>query len=315
MNLAATGLVPVMEVGGTHVTAAVVGTTRSVPLVIEQHRVDIDADGTAEQLVDAFVAAASRLRLTDSLTWGVAMPGPFDYEAGIGRFEHVGKFESLNGFDLKQALLHAMVPRPRDVRFLNDADAFGLGECAAGAGRHHDRAVCLTLGTGVGSAFIADGTPVNSGPSVPPDGSAHLLVVDGAALEETVSRRAIRRAYHNYTGEWLDVHHIAQRGRQEDEFALAVLDNAMRALGEAIGPWLLSFEATVVVVGGSISKSWDILKRPLRTGLLRVDQQLARLELKLAEIPADAPLVGAAASVAGVLKQERTSDRRTAPPS
>ena len=89
----------------------------------------------------------------------------------------------------------ALRPSPSAVRFLNDADAFGVGEYAVGAARGHDRAVCITLGTGVGSAFLDRGRPVNSGPTVPPDGSIHLVVHDGRPIEETVSRRAIRTAY------------------------------------------------------------------------------------------------------------------------
>lgn len=295
--MGAAGLVPVMEIGGTHVTTALVAMAESVPLVVERHRAPLGADDDAAQIVDALVRAADKLHLPDAPAWGIAIPGPFDYEHGVGHFEHVGKFEHLNGFDLGSALREQLQPSPQQVHFLNDADAFGLGECAAGAGRHHDRAVCLTLGTGVGSAFIANGTPVNDGPTVPQDGSAHLLSVDGQPLEDTVSRRAIRRTYSQYTGEWLDVHEIAQRARLGDRVALGVLDNAMRALGEAIGPWVRSFDATVLVVGGSISKSWDILERPLRAGLMIAHPDLIRTELLAASIADDAPLVGAASSV------------------
>lgn len=294
---AAARLVPVMEIGGTHVTTALVATAGSIPLVVERHRLDVRADDSADELVAVFATAAARLRVRESTNWGIAVPGPFDYEAGIGRFIDVSKFQSLNGFNLKQALMDALGPHPIDVGFLNDADAFGLGECAAGAGRHHERVVCLTLGTGVGSAFIAHGRFVNSGASVPVDGSAHLLSVDGGPLEDTVSRRAICARYHAYTGEWVDVHVIAQRGRLGDRVALAVLDNAMRALGQVIGPWVIDFGATAVVVGGSISRSWDLLERPLRVGLKMVDPSLARLEVKAAEIPDEAPLIGAAAFV------------------
>ena len=176
----------------------------------------------------------------------MAVPGPFDYARGIGLFRDVGKFDSLYGVDVRRGLLTRIRPRPSAVRFLNDADAFGVGEYAAGAARGHDRAVCITLGTGVGSAFLDRGRPVNSGPTVPPDGSIHLVVHDGRPLEETVSRRAIRTAYAaaaaGASGDLApDVHAIAERSRQGDDLAQRVLADAFGGLGAALAPLIQRF--------------------------------------------------------------------------
>ncbi|MEK8144748.1 hypothetical protein NKH18_33290 [Streptomyces sp. M10(2022)] len=46
-----------------------------------------------------------------------------------------------------------------------------------------------------------------------------------------------------------------------------MLDHAFRALGVAMAPWLTRFQATVLVVGGSIAGSWDLVTAPLREGL------------------------------------------------
>lgn len=119
----------------------------------------------------------------------MALPGPFDYESGLALFRDVGKFDALYGVNVRTELSRRMRPAPGALRFLNDADAFGIGEFVAGATAGHERAVCVTLGSGVGSAFLDHGEPVNDGPDVPPDGSAHLLSYEGRPLEETVSRR------------------------------------------------------------------------------------------------------------------------------
>ncbi|MFF2296826.1 ROK family protein [Arthrobacter sp. NPDC058127] len=287
--------IPVLEIGGTHVTAALIAIGQKAPFVVEQYRSHLDAHAPAEELVTVLAATAAKLKVTASLPWGVAVPGPFNYERGIGRFEKVGKFDGLNDFDLGFALSESILPRPSSVRFLNDADAFGMGECAAGAGRRHDRVLCLTLGTGVGSAFIDQGVPVNEGPEVPPDGSAHLIIWRGRPLEETVSRRAIRGRYRQLTGKQLDVREIAQLARFGEAEATSVIDAAMLALGDAVAPWAVSFKANVIVVGGSISGSWDILERPFRAGLIAACPELSQMDLQVAELPEDAPLIGAAA--------------------
>ena len=174
-----------------------------------------------------------------------------------------------------------------------------MGEYAVGAARGHDRALCITLGTGVGSAFLDRGRPVNSGPTVPPDGSIHLVVHDGRPLEETVSRRAIRAAYAAATGGLAgepapDVHVIAARSRQGDEHARSVLQNAFVGLGAALAPLVQRFEAGVVVIGGSIASSWDIVEPAVRLGLSGVAPDLDHLDIRPAERSADAALLGAA---------------------
>ncbi|GAA5133601.1 hypothetical protein GCM10023320_60070 [Pseudonocardia adelaidensis] len=152
-----------------------------------------------------------------------------------------------------------------DVVFLNDAHAFGIGEWRAGTARGHDRVLVLTLGTGVGSCFLDRGTPVSSGPDVPPEGRADLLTIDGAPLEETVSRRALlARAG---AGPGVDVRDLAERARAGDTATESLFTDAFAALGRAVAPWARRFGASLVVVGGAIAASWDLVAAPLHAGL------------------------------------------------
>lgn len=254
--------VPVMEIGGTHVTVAVFDpVTRSVDDV---RRVGLDAAAPAPELVDVLVRCASSISVAPGATWGVALPGPFDYDNGIGRFHGVGKFDALNGFDLGTALRKGLPESPAGIRFLNDAHAFGLGEWASGTMAGQARALALTLGTGIGSAFVADGVVVSDGPSVPPEGRVDLLTIDGLPLEETVSRRAILAAYGRPA---VDVADVAAAARSGEAEASEVLRSAFQALGSALRPWVDSFGATIVVVGGSMAGSWDLIAPPLTAGL------------------------------------------------
>ena len=70
---------------------------------------------------------ATRRRSAAS-TLGVAMPGPFDYDTGIGRFHDVGKFDALNGVDVGAALRPRRPGLPPAIAFVNDAAAFAIGE-------------------------------------------------------------------------------------------------------------------------------------------------------------------------------------------
>ncbi|MFC7303515.1 ROK family protein [Streptomyces monticola] len=275
---------PVLEVGGTHVTAALVAADGSG--VHRRVRLPLDPHGSATRIIGTLVGCARLIPAPARAVWGVAVPGPFDYERGVGRFAGVGKFDALNGVDLRAALLGRLPQRPRDAVFLNDADAFLYGEWRAGAARGHGRCAGLTLGTGVGSAFLADGRIRDEGPGVPPEGRADLLRIDGRPLEESVSRRAIRDRYGDPDA---DVHDIAARARAGDARARRVLDEAFTGLGAVLAPFLAEFGASVLVVGGAMAHSWDLVRPALGSGLGTV-----RVELRRSALGADAALVGAA---------------------
>lgn len=294
----APALVPVLDIGGTHVTAALVAPADA--RVTARRRAPLDGRGTAEQILGAVADCARELagsvdggQPPPGAAWGVAIPGPFDYPRGVGRFRDVGKFDSLRGVDVGRALAAELPGAPGRVAFVNDAHAFLLGEWHAGAARPHRRCVGITLGTGVGSAFLADGAIATSGAGVPPEGRADLLTIDGRPLEETVSRRALLARYGDPT---LDVRAVADRARAGEERAGRVLGDAFTALGRALAPWLTAFGATGLVVGGSMAGSWDLIGPALRAGL---GPAAPMVTITTGERDSDAPLLGAARVAVG----------------
>ena len=264
--------VPALEIGGTHVSGALVDLDGRVVVPDSRQRVAVDANGTAESILATIIACGRGLASAPSgATWGIAIPGPFDYDTGIARYEGVAKFGALNGVEVGRRLLAGLGTANRVV-FLNDADAFLIGEWAAGAGVGHDRVAGITVGTGIGSAFLADGRPVTSGPDVPPDAEVHFLEIDGKPLEDVVSRRAIIARYARLAGTKdpravPDVRELATLARNGDHAARESIVGPLTELGYAIAPWLERFGATGLVVGGSIAQSWDLVEPALRAGL------------------------------------------------
>lgn len=299
---------PVLEVGGTHVTAALVvsdapdrpGGWEVLPGTVT--RAALDAHGRADSILASLADAAASLGSGHNNRWGVAVPGPFDYDSGIARYCGVGKFDQLRDHDVRASLAGLLAPAPRALVFLNDADAFGIGEYAIGTAGNHERAVCITLGTGIGSSFLEHGVPVKDGASVPPEGSAYLLQHNGLPLEDTVSRRAIRAAYAAATGIAAaagpqgipDVREIAEAARGGNTTAARVLRDAFSALGQALAGYLDSFKAETLIVGGSMAQSWDLVEPAIRSGISKARPELARLPLVQAERAEDAGLIGTA---------------------
>lgn len=249
------GLVGALEIGGTHVSAGRVDIERSRLDPKSLRRLSLDARNSREELLGTIISAARDVALPAIARWGVATPGPFDYERGVSKIRNVAKLDPLYGVDLRDRLSRDLgLERPDLVRFVNDAQAFVFGEWWAGAAKGHARAMGVTLGTGLGSGFLADGEIVVSGAGIPPDARLDLISFRGGAVEDVISSRGIVAAF----GMNREVVDIARRAREGDPRALAVFGEFGSALGEFLEPWVAGFAPTCLVFGGSITRAWDL---------------------------------------------------------
>lgn len=281
-------LIGALEIGGTHVTAAVVAMDEHAVVADTLHRQEITEDGTRDELVRAIVDAARRVARAEIARWGVATPGPFDYAQGISQIRGVAKLDALYGVHLRAEISAALGLQPRDVSFLNDANAFLIGEWWAGAADGDGRSIGITLGTGLGSAFMSRGRIVESDPDIPPEGRLDLVPFRGAPVEETLSSRGLRAAY---GGRGPDVIEMARRAREGEHRAADVLQRFGAALGEFLAPWVVRFAPDTVVFGGSIARSWDVWLPDFHaTCAPEMDQTWFGVAEQLEE----APLLGAA---------------------
>jgi glucokinase len=259
---------PVIELGGSHVAGALVGPDGNPPAIRNLITAPVDPAAPADVLLASVLRCARALDAPAGARWGVAVPGPFDYATGVAWYRGVAKFDSLYGVDVGARLRDGLGPAvAADLVFLGDAEAFALGEWVFGAGRSRRRILGVTLGTGVGASFLDGGIAVVDGPDVPPAGRADLLTVDDRPLEESVSTRAIVERYARAGGPSSSTEEIAERARGGEDRARAVLDATFRILGATLAPWVASFGAEVVVVGGAMVQSWDLIAAPLRRGM------------------------------------------------
>lgn len=249
--------VAVLEVGGSHVTAAVVSSDTWAVDVVD--RAELESRKAAEVVLDQLAAAARKLPLANGLA--VALPGPFDFATGVAWYRGQGKFDNLYGYNVGERLCD-LLDLDR-ILFMNDAEAFAVGEWTAGAVRGVERCVGVTIGTGIGTAFLADGRVVREGETVPPGGELYKTSYDGKPLEDWISARAILRAYFARTGREepeIGVKEIADRAREGADDARDVLLEAFGVLAAALTPWLERFGVTNVVLGGSISGAFDLVR-------------------------------------------------------
>jgi glucokinase len=198
----------------------------------------------------------------------LGFPGPFEYDTGICRVRGVGgKFEALYGADLG-AEFAGVLDLPRDrVRFRNDAQAAVVGEALHGAGQGVARIVGVTLGTGLGSAFLADGAPITSGDEVPEGGELYHLpgVPDGPQADDLFSRRGLEERLGSHGAD--AIKDAAARARAGDAHVAEVFRSWGHDLGTFLARPLTSFGADRLLVLGGISAASDLFGEALGEAL------------------------------------------------
>jgi glucokinase len=267
-----------VDIGGSHITCIGVNLRDhqvQADLVV---RKEIDCRGSAETILDDWSQALKQLigqiGLKKLAGIGFAMPGPFDYPAGIALFKGVKKYDNLYGVNVRAGIRKRLgLPDQIPVRFLNDATCFAIGEGWIGKGAGYRKVVAITLGTGFGSAFIADGIPVESGSEVPESGCVYHLPYKLGIANDYFSTPWFLERYKELTGkEIAGVKEIAEEVTSaENPFVHLSSSLVFREYGAGIGsflsPWLANFGAECLVIGGNIANSYELFKEPLISAL------------------------------------------------
>ena len=271
-----------LDIGGSHVTAAVINLTERQLLEKSLVRQSVDEAAPANQLLESWVLAAQQAHLQGGLPdlhhIGIAMPSPFDYRGGISLHEH--KFHRLNGLNITEGLKahwkdSALFTTP--VLYGNDADLFVLGEWWNGAAHGAQRVLGVTLGTGLGSGFLEKGRVLTADPRIPPEGELWNTPYQDSIAEDHASGRSIVRHYRQLTSRVCNVLEISTAARKHEPEARQVMDHFGDELGRILSPWMLRFRPDVVLLGGNISRAFDCFEGSLRPHLKGVILQTSTL--------------------------------------
>lgn len=241
-----------IDIGGSHISACMVELNDASFLRTTEVHAKVDPFGSAEALIHAWATAVkeSFAKAGEPLRYiGIAMPGPFDYEQGISQITGLHKFESLYGLNVKELLADALQISAGNIRFLNDASAFLLGEVKGGAGKGFANAAGVTLGTGLGSAGYFN--------HVLHDGDLWCTPFKESRAEDYLCSRWVVQEYKQLTGK--SIHGVKDlvQDYQHDEHAQKLFTVFGQHLGEVL---LMKYPPAlqeVVVIGGNIAKAWD----------------------------------------------------------
>ncbi len=290
-----------VDVGGTKLAAAVVRADGTLSTPVTRPTPAGDAEAVWAALASTVTEAAGDHDIAGA---GIGSAGPLDAIAGTVSPVNIPGWR---GFPVRDRLSVLLGGRPTVL--VNDAIASAFGEYRYGAGRGTRAMLGMVVSTGVGGGLILDGR-VHTGTTGNAGHIGHTVVdLDGepcpcgarGCVETMTSgpamvRWALREGWRH---EAPDAAALAGAAREGHQVAVAAYDRAARALAAAIAGAAALCDLDRVVIGGGVSRSWDVLEPPLRRAL-RTYAGLAfvrRAEVVPSQLDGYAGLLGAAALV------------------
>jgi glucokinase len=204
------------------------------------------------------------------------------------------------------------------VTITNDANAAALGEMMYGAAKGMKDFIVVTLGTGLGSGFVANGQMIYGHDGLAGELGHVIAVHDGRKCG--CGRNGCLERYSSATGivitaeEWLETRNddtvlrsfkgsitakdIFEAAEGKDPFALEVFDYTGKILGQSLADAVAITSPQAIIFFGGLAKAGDLILLPTRkymeANLLKFYK--GNVQLLFSELPdADAAILGASA--------------------
>ncbi len=287
----ASHLVIGLDLGGTKLYGAVVDLTGRIlhETHIAHHRTRAEESfNLICDLVDELqeYAMGTGLKLRGI---GVGVPGVTDQESGL-----VELAPSLDwtAFPLRQRLAERYAT---SIVVENDVNLAAAGEVWFGP--HHDvqNLVLIAVGTGIGAGIVINGSVFAGSHHMAgeigyflPDRSAFSQTYPGfGALEMLASgtgiaaraRLALQGCRAQADLDALTAEDVFNAARRGEAWALPVLDDTVDYLAQSIAAINQFFDPDLILLGGGVSRSADLLIKPILERLQGVIPRLPRLEV------------------------------------
>ena len=306
-----------IDLGGTNIKAGVVtedfkiigkATTKTLCPRPAKDICDDMAKVSIEACKDAGISV-------DDVEWiGIGTPGIADNVNGTIPYSN-----NLDFHDVPvRKYINEHINKP--VYVANDANAAAYGEFVAGAAKGAKNAVCITLGTGVGSGIIVDGK-ILTGSNFAGGEIGHMVIeVDGPQCTcgrkgcfevfssatglirmtkeaAEADKDSILNEYYVSDGNRYSARHAFNAMRAGDKAGKAVVDKYVKYLAAGITNTINTFQPDILCIGGGVCNEGDPLLVPVKE--LVASEVYTRMipkntKIVVAELGNDAGIIGAA---------------------
>lgn len=296
-----------IDLGGTNITAGIIDEEgvilkkKSLPTLNERESSLIinDISKLCRELFEEF---------NDIVSIGIGSPGEINDVDGIVIYNCNLGFENV---DLREALSEFSVP----VFVENDANCAAYGEHMFGAAREYEDSVTITLGTGVGSGVIKNGS-IFKGSFYGGTEIGHMVInADGeycncgriGCFEAYSSATAVIREGKKVStdseicrivnGDFSKINAkiVFDAAEMGDKEAVCIIKAYYKNLAVGLANVINIFQPEIIVIGGGVSAQGEKLINPVKSIVdCMVYGGRNKTELVQAKLGNDAGLIGAA---------------------
>lgn len=277
-----------VDIGGTHITAALVDVQQKVIIPSSTTRAAVNAGGPAEEIIRTWSKCIADARQDQHIaSVCIAMPGPFDYEAGVSQMRGQDKYENLYGMNIKECLANALNFSSSAIFLDNDAACFLQGEVLNGAAVDYTKetVIGITLGTGLGSAVYKEGKSRNA--------DRWCWPFRETIAEDYLSTRWFVQRWHERTGETINgVKELILLQDKKEELAQLFNEFSDNLTG-FLSDFIAKESPAAVVIGGNIARAFDWFGAAVTANINNQHPGIKIVQAKLGE---EAQLLGAVGS-------------------
>jgi glucokinase len=265
-----------VDLGGTQMRAALFDEELNV---LERVAEPTHARQGRDKVIDRLLEVIAKVIPADTqslLGIGVSVPGPINPHEGT-----IVSPPNLPGWH-NVPIRKIIQERFSVPTFLgNDANVAALAETTLGAARGYKYVIYLTISTGIGGGIIDNGHLLVGAQGLGAEAGHMMFIIDGEVLdlEQAASGTAIERQARARLHDGADslmramaggdiekvtTKVVGQAAAQGDTLAIELIERAGYRVGLGIVSLLHLFNPQIIVVGGGVTNTGDLLFEPMR---------------------------------------------------
>lgn len=304
-----------IDLGGTNISAGLVNEKGEI--LLRDSRLTLKERGYEAIVKDMASICADfikkmNINVEDVHSIGIGSPGVPDTEAGILLYS--------NNLNFRNVPLRDELKKYFDLPVFieNDANCAAFGESISGAAADYTDSITVTLGTGIGSGIIINGSIFNG--SFYGGGEVGHMVIKADGETCTCGRKGCWEAYASATAliretriaaakypnseifslvngdiKLIDAKVPFDAAEKGDEIAAEIINNYIRYLAVGITNLINIFQPHAIVIGGGVCAQGNKIIEPLTKYVKsRVYGGILKTKIVTAKLGNDAGIVGAA---------------------
>lgn len=268
-----------VDLGGTKVKVGIVEGDNIRNVISE----NIDATASQKKVLEQIEKIIDKVYEADIKAICIGVPSIVDLDKGV-------VLEVVNIPSWKKVPLKRVFEDKYKIKVIinNDAKCFALGEKYFGKGKKYNNVVGLIIGTGIGAGIIINGklySGTNCGA-----GEFGEVVYKDKNFEVYCSGKLYKWKYKISNGR-----EISKKARDGDQKSLEIFKEQGENIGMLIALVVNSVDPEIIILGGSVTNDFDLLKPHLMKSLKKYTYKTTfeRLKIENSENK-DIALLGAA---------------------